>query len=86
MWIRPMTEHLFRLLSMPISSSWFIYFEGESMLNVLGSLLVKLTKGITKTHHKIIIHVIFLVEWLLKQNISSLVCINFKSSHCKSRF
>jgi hypothetical protein len=57
-----MIEHLFRLLSMPISSSWFIYFEGESMLNVLGSLLVKLTKGITKTHHKIIIHVIFLVE------------------------
>jgi hypothetical protein len=32
------------------------------MLNVLSSLLVKLTKGRTKTHHKIIIHAIFLVE------------------------
>jgi hypothetical protein len=32
------------------------------MLNVLSSLLVKLTKDRTKTHHKIIIHAIFLVE------------------------
>jgi hypothetical protein len=69
-WIKPMTNHLSRLLSMPISFSCFIYFEGERMLNVLGSLLVKLTKGRTKTHHKIIIHAIFLVEWLLKQDIS----------------
>jgi hypothetical protein len=57
-----MTKHLPHLLSMPISFSFFIYFEGESMLNVLGNLLVKLTKGITKTHHKIIIHATFLVE------------------------
>jgi len=57
-----MTKHLPRLLPMPISSSFFSYFEGQSMLNVLGNLLVKLTKGRTKTHHKIIIHVIFLVE------------------------
>jgi hypothetical protein len=65
-WIRPiMTKHLLCLLSMPISSPFFSYFEGESMLNVLGSLLVKLTKGRTKTHHKIIIHAIFLIEWLL---------------------
>jgi hypothetical protein len=85
-WIRPMIEHLFHLLSMPIYFSCFIYFEGESMLNVLGSLLINLTKGRTKTHHKIIIHAFFLVEWLLKQDISSLVCINFKFSHCKSKF
>jgi hypothetical protein len=57
-----MSKHLPRLFSMFISTSFFIYFEGESMLNVLGSLLVKLIKGITKTHHKIIIHAIFLVE------------------------
>jgi hypothetical protein len=57
-----MPEHLPHLLSMPISFSFLIYFEGESMLNVLGSLLVKLTKGISKTHHKIIIHAILLVE------------------------
>jgi hypothetical protein len=60
--IRPMTEHLLCLFSMPTTSSFFIYFEGESMLNVLGSLLVKLTKGRTKTHHKITIHAIFLIE------------------------
>jgi hypothetical protein len=42
--IKPMTEHLLHLLSIPISSSFFIYFEGENMLNVLSSLLVKLTK------------------------------------------
>jgi len=57
-----MTEHLPRLLSMPISSSFLIYFEGESVLNVLGSLLVKRTKGRTKTHHKIIIHAILSVQ------------------------
>jgi hypothetical protein len=39
-----------------------IYFDVESLLNVLGSLLVKITKGKTKTHQKITIHVIFLVE------------------------
>jgi hypothetical protein len=47
---------------MPISFSFFIYFEGKSILNVLGSLLVKLTKGRTKTHDKIIIDATFLVE------------------------
>jgi hypothetical protein len=57
-----MTEHLPHLLSMPISSSFLIYFEGESMLNIFGSLLVKLTNGRIKTHHKIITHAIFLVE------------------------
>jgi hypothetical protein len=58
-----MTKHLPHLLSMPILFSFLkIYFEGESMLNVLGSLLVKLTKGRTKAHHNIIIHAIFLVE------------------------
>jgi hypothetical protein len=51
-----MIEHLPCLLLMPIASPFFIYFEGESMLNVLGSLLVKLTKNRTKTHHKITIH------------------------------
>jgi len=38
---------------MPISSSFFIYFEGKNILNVLGNLLVKLTKDRIKTHHKI---------------------------------
>jgi hypothetical protein len=58
-----MTEHLLCRLSMPIAFSLLkIYFDVESMLNVLDSLLVKLTKGKTKTHHKITIHVIFLVE------------------------
>jgi hypothetical protein len=57
-----MTKHLPRLLPMPISSSFFSYFEGENMLNVLGNLLVKLTKSRTKTHRKIIIHAIFLVK------------------------
>jgi hypothetical protein len=57
-----MIEHLPHLLSMPISSSFFNLFEGESMLNIFDSLLVKLTKGRIKTHHKIIIHAIFLVE------------------------
>jgi hypothetical protein len=56
-WIRHMTKHLPRLLSMPISSHFLIYLEDESMLNVLDILLVKLTKGRTKTHHKIIVHV-----------------------------
>jgi hypothetical protein len=60
--IKPMTEHLLHLLSIHISSSFLIYFEGENVLNVLSSLLVKLTKGRTKTHHKIIIYAIFLVE------------------------
>jgi len=57
-----MIEHLSHLLSMPVYFSCFIYFEGENMLNVLGSLLIKLTKGRIKTHHKIIIHAFFLVE------------------------
>jgi hypothetical protein len=57
-----MIEHLPFLLSMSISFSFLIYFEGESMLNVLGSLFVKLIKGRTKTHHKIIIYAIFLAE------------------------
>jgi hypothetical protein len=57
-----MTKHLPCLLSMPISSSFLIDFEGKRILNVLGSLLVKLTKGKTKTHHKIIIHATFLIE------------------------
>jgi hypothetical protein len=57
-----MTKHLPHLLSMLTSFSFLIYFESESMLNVLNSLLVKLTKIKTKTHHKIIIHAIFLIE------------------------
>jgi hypothetical protein len=48
---------------MPTAFSLFkIYFDVESMLNVLGSLLVKVTKGKTKTHHKITMDLIFLVE------------------------
>ncbi len=82
---KPMTEHLPHLLSMPILFSFFIYFEGESMLNVLGSLLVKLTKGRTKTHHKIIIHAIFLVEWLLIRYFFIIMHL-FKISHYKSKF
>jgi hypothetical protein len=57
-----MTKHLPRLLSMPISFSFFIYFEGKSILNVLGSLRVKLAKGRTKIHDKIIMDATFLVE------------------------
>jgi hypothetical protein len=60
-----MTKHLPHLLSMPISSSFFIYLEGENMLDTFGSLFFKLTKGRTKAHHTVIIHVIVLVEWLL---------------------